>query len=123
MKIEFSATEIGCYKEYGVISCGASNAESSEEYHYINLQRDINPTKDDEGIYFEIDDQGNCAYNKIEKCNISKDKLIIEMSKNYEAFPGLKIIVHFNEFNSEGLEPINIGLKTIFQNFDSKLNA
>ena len=123
MKIEFTATEIGCFEEYGVISCGASNTESNEEYHYINLQRDIELTKDDNGIYFEIDDQGNCDYNKIHKCSINKNKMVIEMAKDYEAFPALKITVHFNEFNSEGLEPINIGLKTIFQKFESKLNA
>ena len=123
MKIEFTATEIGCFEEYGVISCGASNAESNEEYHYINLQRDIKPNENDEGIYFEIDDQGNCAYNKIDKCNIKKNKLIIEMSKDYEAFPNLEIIVHFKVFNSEGLNPINVGLKTIFQNYERKLNA
>ena len=75
MKIEFTATEIGCFEDLGAISCGASNAESNEEYHYINLQRAADPDDpDDDGIYFEIDDQGNSGYNVIDKCILEKNK-------------------------------------------------
>jgi len=64
LMIEFTASEIGYYEEYETISCGASNADSDEENHYINFQRASEiGSPDDDGVYFEIDDQINGGYD------------------------------------------------------------
>lgn len=115
--VEFFATEIGCYEDLGVVSCGASNAKSTEEYHYINFQRPLDVDgRDDEGIYFEIGDQSQGGYNKIATC-----ELIVKLIEPLGYMKNELIVVRFDTTASEGLSPIGDGLKKVFVGYDALL--
>lgn len=121
MDIKFIATEIGYYEEYNTVSCGASNAASNEEYHYINFQRSVEiGCADDQGIYFEIDDQINGGYNTIQHCKTEPGVLIIKLKDSFDKLPGKTITVEFASINFDGLLPINEGLKKIFIGYEDK---
>lgn len=119
MDIKFRATEIGYYEEYDTISCGASNAVDNEEYHYINFQRPVKiGCSDDQGIYFEIDDQINGGYNTIQHCKIAPGVLTIKFKDSFEKLPGATITIEFSSMNSDGLLPINEGLRKVFIGYE-----
>lgn len=121
MEIRFRATEIGYYEEYDMVSCGASNAASNEEYHYINFQRPVKiGCSDDEGIYFEIDDQINGGYNIIQHCKIAPGVITIKLKDSFDTLPGKTITVEFASMNSDGLLPINEGLRKIFKGYEDR---
>lgn len=120
--IKFTATEIGCLeeKEYETVSCGASNADSTEPYHYINFQRSIEIKKDDDGVYFEIDDQINGGYNIVESCELKENELIVMLKPDFKEMPSEKIVVSFNSQATEGLLPINQGLRKVFKGYEER---
>lgn len=119
MDIKFRAAEIGYYEEYDTISCGASNAADNEEYHYINFQRPVKiGCPDDQGIYFEIDDQINGGYNTIQHCKIAPGVLTIKLKDSFEKLPGATITIEFSSMNSDGLLPINEGLRKVFIGYE-----
>lgn len=118
--IRFKAIEIGCLDDPDALNCGASNAAGSEEYHYINFQRAAEiDGNDDEGIYFEIDDQINSGYNIIECCEINQNQLIVRLSDNFQEMPGEVIVVEFDSPSSEGMRPIHEGLAMIFIGYEN----
>lgn len=120
--LEFFATEIGYYEDCGVASCGASNEKSTEEYHYINFQRSLDiGGRDDEGIYFEIDDQSQGGYNKIAACELCPDKLIVKLIEPLGYTKSELIVVRFYAPASKGLGPIGDGLKKVFIGYENQL--
>ena len=69
MKIRFKATECGTQVNGRVLTVGASNSKSEDEYHYIAMQALIDPkTEQDMAIHFEIDDQINGNYDLLKSC-------------------------------------------------------
>lgn len=121
MDIKFIATEIGYYEEYNTVSCGASNAAGNEEYHYINFQRSVEiGCFDDQGIYFEIDDQINGGYNIIQHCKIEPEVLTIKLKDSFDKLPGKTITVEFSSMNSDRFLPINEGLRKIFKGHEDR---
>jgi hypothetical protein len=121
--VTFHATEIGYLEEFDTVSCGASNADSTDEYHYINFQRAAKiGSPDDTGIYFELDDQVNSGFNIIESCELSPNQLTIKLSEKLNSCSG-EIIVSFNSYASKDLQPINEGLKKIFLGYESLLKV
>jgi hypothetical protein len=120
--VEFFATEIGYYEDLGVVSCGASNAKSTEEYHYINFQRSLDVGgSDDEGVYFEIDDQSQGGYNNIADCELHPDKLIVKLAAPFGCMESNSIVVRFGAPASEGLSSIEQGLKKVFVGYENLL--
>ncbi len=120
--IEFSATEIGYYEEFGVVSCGASNAAGAEEYHYINFQRPLAiGGAEDEGVYFEIDDQLCGGYNIVASCELQPGALVITLSKTFKGMNSELIVVRFEAHASKGLQPIDEGLRKVFVGHENLL--
>ena len=59
--IRFTATECGCSIEYDVLTCGASNSLAPEDVvgrTFIFMRSIHDDDEDDDGPYFELDDQG-----------------------------------------------------------------
>ncbi len=122
--IEFSAAEIGYIEDSGVVICGAaSNADGAEKYHYINFQR---PTEtgspDDEGMYFEVDDQSCGGYNIIASCELEPNKLTVKLAEP-NGGTGDTVVVHFAEYSSSGLGPIDEGLRKVFLGYENLLQV
>lgn len=117
--MEFKATEIGYYEEYDTVSCGASNADSTDEYHYINFQRASKiGSADDEGIYFEIDDQIQGGYNLISEILIRDNSIKVLFNDGASDIPFNEITVTFDSPASEGLESIIDGLQKVFKGYE-----
>jgi hypothetical protein len=70
--MRFSATEVGFENGMG----GASNAAGQRNYHYVLFgvqEDDQNP--DNNGVYFEFDDQINGSVNSVNQIAISSSKV------------------------------------------------
>lgn len=92
--IRFVATEAGSSTENGVLSCGASNSKSGDEYHYINIQAHVDgPDPDGWGVYFEIDDQVNGGYEQLSRVTLSGAQLVLTLKQGTNGYPDLEQIV------------------------------
>ena len=117
--MEFKATEIGYYEEYDTVLCGASNADSTDDYHYISFQRptEIGST-DDEGVYFEIDDQSQGGYDLISEITIKENFIKVRLKNIAGDIPYNEITVNFDSPASEGLQSIIEGLQKVFIGYE-----
>jgi len=70
MHIDFIATEVG-FTDEGL--GGASNANSDAAYHYILFG------EQDDGVYFEYDDQSNGSVREIADVRICDDHVIFSL--------------------------------------------
>lgn len=92
--IRFVATEAGALTKNGVLSCGASNSKSNDEYHYINIQAHVDgPDPDGWGVFFEIDDQANGGYERLEHVCLSGSQLVLTLKQGTRWYPDLEQIV------------------------------
>lgn len=92
--IRFVATEAGALTENGVLSCGASNSKSEDEYHYVNIQAHLDgPDPDGWGVYFEIDDQANGGYERLEQVRLSGSQIVLTLKQGTRWYPDLEEIV------------------------------
>ncbi len=121
--IELVATEAGCIEECETISCGASNAKGTDAYHYINFQRasEYGGT-DDNGVYFEIDDQINGGYNIVDLCELREDKLIITLSNCFDRMPNEIVEVSISSLGKEDITLFKTGLEKIFFGYEKQFN-
>jgi hypothetical protein len=76
VRIEFVATESGFDRGFG----GVGNSNSNAPYHYIlfGLQYD-NQTPDQNGIYFEFDDQINGTVNQVTIIKVGNRKVNFDL--------------------------------------------
>jgi len=95
-------------------------AKSSGEYHYINFQRPVDiGGPDDEGVYFEIDDQLQGGYNNVSACELHPGKLIVKLREPLGCMKSKVIVVLFDAPASKGLGPIGEGLKKVFVGYEA----
>jgi len=85
----------------GVITVGASNANSNDEYHTFVFV--ANPDEPDaEGTYFEIDDQVHGGYRNVKSVNFYKNgaKIILmeSLAQEYEHNEISVVINNTNDF-------------------------
>ena len=92
--IRFVATEAGSLTENGVLSCGASNSKSEDEYHYVNIQAHVDgPDPGGWGVYFEIDDQANGGYERLFRVTLSGPQLVLALKQGTRWYPDLEQII------------------------------
>jgi hypothetical protein len=118
MELRFNATEVGCVEDEGALVCGASNAKSEDPFHYITIQGYADPgDEDDDGIYFEIDDQINGDYNLLASCSISRGQLTVELLRDVPWHPELRrVVVGCDTAPAEELTALVAGLRRLFRN-------
>jgi len=96
VRIEFVATEAGTVEENGVVSCGASNASSEADFHYVNLQANSEQANSD-GVYFEIDGQLNSECGLVERAYLEEEKLVLRLKRGVTSYPELtEVVVHLD---------------------------
>ena len=92
--IRFVATEAGSVTENRVLTCGASNSTSDDEYHYVSIQAHVDgPDPDGWGVYFEIDDQANGGYERLERVRQRGSELVLTLKQGTRWYPDLREIV------------------------------
>jgi hypothetical protein len=75
----FMATQVSAYEEAGAFIVGVADQEATE---YFMFQRSL-PGNDNEdwGIYVELNDQINSAYDTVSRCVLTRERLHVELSK------------------------------------------
>ena len=80
--LRFTATECGSKTEYGTLVCGASNAKAKDaQWHsfiFMRATRDGDP--DDDGPYFELDDQAWGDHNWVRAVRFDGNQVTITLS-------------------------------------------
>ncbi len=93
-RIQFVAVEAGSYIENGVLSCGASDAESDSVRHYFILQATVDgPDPEGWGVYLEFDDQSNGGYERLKAVRLNGLELTLVLKEGNDRYPDLKQIV------------------------------
>lgn len=122
--LRFSATECGKKTEYGTLICGASNskADAEEGHSFIFMRSTKLGGPDDDGPYFELDDQSQGAFNIVRKIEINGDRISIRLraSKN-NPVPCTSIIVDFERCPKNSFRSFVAGLKKIFSDAEEIL--
>ena len=76
MGVEFTATEAGFDRGIG----GASNARSSETYHYLLFgQQTLRQHPEYNGIYFEVDHQNQGGVNLVTRVVVSPESVRFQL--------------------------------------------
>ena len=75
----FIATQVSACEEAGAFIVGVADQEATE---YFMFQRSL-PGEDNEdwGIYVELNDQVNSAYDTVSTCVLARERLRVELSK------------------------------------------
>ncbi|MCP4294549.1 MAG: hypothetical protein GY786_02980 [Proteobacteria bacterium] len=124
MIIKFKATEFGVHEESELISCGASNTESDQEYHYLFVQKLFEQDELEESeIYFEIDDQINGGYEMITNCILNRNLLEIRLNKGCKWYPDLEKIIVILPHSTEEIQEFANGFTKLFCNHEEKFKV
>jgi hypothetical protein len=75
--LSFTASEAGVDENEHALVAGVA-AEKSRLY--VTFQREPEGAKEDFGIHFEFNDQINGAYECIQQCTLSRERLRIELT-------------------------------------------
>ena len=123
MVLQFKATEIGCEDDGFALVCGASNAKSDDEYHYIMIQGRSDPDdEDDDGVHFVIDDQINGNYDLLRSCYLSRSQLRVDLTRDVPWYPGLQtVVVDCSSSPQEEMDALIAGLRRLFRDRPSDL--
>lgn len=115
--IRFVATEAGSITENGVLSCGASNSKSDDEYHYVNIQAHVDgPDPDGWGVYFEIDDQANGGYECLERVRRKGSELILTLKQGTNWYPDLsEIVVDLRAVTEQEVDDLVVSVGTCIE--------
>ena len=121
--IEFVATEAGAVTDFGVLSCGASNAQSADKGHYVNVQANLEEP-DEWGVYFEIDDQINGGYRKIRRVQLVDSKLTFSVAPGMKWYPNLeRITVDLSKIDTADVEALQRALDKCLSQCDLKVEV
>lgn len=125
MELRFSATEIGCVEQDGVLVCGASNSKTDAGYHYFTIQAwaDLEMEEEDgDGLYFEVDDQINGGYDLLSSCEVTREHITIHLLHDVPWHPGLaRIVVDCKSCPDKQHHSLVTGLRLAFRDRPSDL--
>jgi hypothetical protein len=95
--------------ERGVHVCGIRGAN---DQHVLFQRGEADATASD--IHFEYGDQANGGYNFVRECQLSRRRLIIELSKPIRSMPDVAGIDVSLEVDESAFQALRNGLETIF---------
>jgi len=126
MELRFNATEIGCTEDEGALLCGASNSmDDAAPYHYIIISGCSDPDDgDDDGTYFEIDDQINGNYNLLTSCTVSSGEITIGLLHGVPWHPDLnRVVIGCESATREQFDGLVAGLRRLFRPEDFRIES
>lgn len=108
--------------------CGASNAESSADYHYVTLQQSAEdadePDDEERDIHFEIDDQINSGYDLVRECRLTRDEWRLSVSGEFEWYPNLQeIVIDLTAIDDDAWHALRTGLQRTFREHADRLHV
>ena len=92
--IRFTATECGSRVDDGVLVCGASNSQArGVEWHTFIFMRSTRlDDPDDDGPYFELDDQAWGSHNWVKSVRFAGDTVTITLAPGPDQLIGHRVI-------------------------------
>lgn len=121
--IRFVATEVGTAIEFGVLSCGASTSRLLDECHYIIVQANLDEP-DEWGVYFEIDDQINGGYQRLQKVQLVDSRLVLSLNQGTDWYPELEqITVDLSKVDTAEVESLRAALDSCLEQCDLKVEV
>lgn len=114
MIYSFIADEAATVIDSGVIVTGVHNTSTRQ---YLRFQRGIDLEDDDDwGVYLELNDQGNCAYDTVKHCSLTKENLIIYLLKTIDSKSKFNKVEVTLKVEKTMLKKLTEGLKQVFIN-------
>ncbi len=111
--LTFSATVSGTEQDEYSLTAGVYQPSSGL---YVNFQRCATGIADDEGVYFEYNDQMNGQYNCISSVRVERNFVSVKLNQSASAKTRIsEVEVNLNINDSEYSEFV-AALKTIFRN-------
>jgi hypothetical protein len=122
--IRFTATECGCNIEDGVLTCGASNSQAPDEVEgrsFIFMRATRADDPDDDGPYFELDDQGWGDYNGVESVRFAGNTVVVMLAATQSALIGHDVIEAVLDCPAEDIEQLKRGIRRVFHDQPAKV--
>jgi hypothetical protein len=131
MRIAFTAIDASFSDDgevlYAVLSTGDNWGE--EDGHYINFQRAHEdspesqnvPSWEENGLYFEFDDQNFGGYGHLRSCRLSRDVLSVDFSKPLNDLPDVEGIDVRLAIGPKSYDSLRAGLSRIFHGLTDRL--
>ena len=119
--MQFVATEVGEAIEFGVLSCGATRSNPSDESHYVLVQANLDEP-DESGVYFEIDDQINGGYQRLQRVQLIESELVFTLNQGTVWYPNLEqISVDLGEIEAADIESLRLALDKCLEQCELKV--
>jgi len=114
--LEFTAMVSGTESDEYSLTAGVLQPETGE---YVSFQRCVTDGKDDEGVYFEFNDQSNGWYNEITSCRVFRNSLTVALNESAAKESGVCLVhVELKISDVQHVEFVSM-LKNIFRNTGS----
>lgn len=116
MRVSFTADNLFFEDDGDVLYC----AITGDDENILVFQRSME-AEDDSGIHLEYNDQSNGDYGCIKSCNLKRDSLSVELSKQLgelEDVEGFDVSLEIDEGTYKELES---GLRRIFSGEETTL--
>ncbi len=118
--LRFTATECGSKVEDGSIICGASNSKDrATEWHSLIFVRGVNG--DDDGPYFELDDQSQGFHNGVSAVSFRGSTVSIELAPPLGRSFGHRTIIVELHCPSSQVKRFKKGLRTVFRDMPERV--
>lgn len=123
--LHFVATECGSRVEHGTMVCGASNSRATRgPRHTFILMRQHPDLDDDDGPYFELDEQANGFHDGVERVDIEGSCFTFHLRPP----PGLgsghaQVGVDLRDCRQADIRRFRRGLETVFRDQPWRLGA
>jgi hypothetical protein len=124
MTIRFIATECGCAIEDGVLTCGASNALAADEVEgrtFIFMRPVDADDPDDDGPYFELDDQGWGDYHGVESVRFAGNVVTVTLNAMQAGLIGDDVIEAVLECPAGDIAQFKDGVRRVYRDQPEKV--
>lgn len=116
--IRFTATECGCDIEDGVLTCGASNAQAPDDVEgrsFIFMRSVDADDPDDDGPYFELDDQGWGDYHGVESVRFAGNVVTVTLAVDQAELIGDDVIEAVLECPADDIAQFKAGVRRVYR--------
>jgi hypothetical protein len=121
--LRFIATECGSNVESGSVLCGASNSQDkSAEWHSFIICRAVPGQMEDDGPYFELDDQSQGFHTM--QLSVEFDGNVVTVRAvppKGRSFGHRAIVVDLGRCPASQIKQFKKGLKTVFHDMPDRL--
>lgn len=123
--LRFVATECGSKTEDGTLICGASNSQAADgPWHTFIFMRSTRlDDPDDDGPYFELDDQAWGAHDWVESVRLDGERVTITLKPAKGEGIGHRVIEAVLNCRPAQVAQFKKGLRSVFRDQPEKIQG